>query len=160
MVSSAAIDERNGIEGVRRRKKHRTTRADPQATCPADLVDRNFTATRPNQLWVTDFTYVATWSGMVYVAFVIDAFSRRIVGWRAATSMTTDLVLDALEMAIWTRNGNVEGVRVTQTPDRNIRRFARPNDCKKQELHRASEQLVTRMTTRWPSRRSAFTRPS
>lgn len=110
MVSSAAIDERNGIEGVRRRKKHRTTRADPQATCPADLVDRNFTATRPNQLWVTDFTYVATWSGMVYVAFVIDAFSRRIVGWRAATSMTTDLVLDTLEMAIWTRNGNVEGV--------------------------------------------------
>lgn len=99
-----------GIEGVRRGRKHRTTKSDPQATRPSDLVDRNFAATKPNQLWVTDFTYVPTWSGMVYVAFVIDAFSRKIVGWRAATSMTTDLVLDTLEMAIWARSGNVEGV--------------------------------------------------
>ena len=70
---------------------------------PEDLVDRQFWASRPNQLWVADFTYVATWSGMVYVAFVFDVFSRRIVGWRAATRMTTDLVLDTLEHAIWTR---------------------------------------------------------
>jgi putative transposase len=70
---------------------------------PGDLVDRQFWASRPNQLWVADFTYVATWSGMVYVAFVFDVFSRRIVGWRAATRMTTDLVLDTLEHAIWTR---------------------------------------------------------
>jgi putative transposase len=99
-----------GIEGIRRGKKHRTTKQDPSVQRPADLVDRNFSATRPNQLWVTDFTYVPTWSGMVYVAFVVDAFSRKIVGWRAATSMTTDLVLDTLEMAIWARNGSVDGV--------------------------------------------------
>jgi putative transposase len=66
-------------------------------------VDRDFTATSPNQLWVADFTYVATWTGTVYVAFLFDVFSRRIVGWRAATQMTTDLVLDTLEMAIWSR---------------------------------------------------------
>ena len=70
---------------------------------PVDLVDREFWASRPNQLWVADFTYVPTWSGMVYVAFVFDVFSRRIVGWRAAPRMTTDLVLDTLEHAIWTR---------------------------------------------------------
>lgn len=77
-----------------------TAAGDPR---PADLVDRDFTATKPNQLWVADFTYVATWSGTVYVAFVFDVFSRRIVGWRAATSMSTELVLDCLEHAIWTR---------------------------------------------------------
>lgn len=99
-----------GIEGIRRGRKHRTTKSDPQADRPADLVNRDFTATRPNQIWVTDFTYVATWAGMVYVAFVIDVFSRKVVGWRAATSMTKELVLDALEMAIWSRDGDVAGV--------------------------------------------------
>jgi putative transposase len=83
----------------------RTTRADPNAARPADLVERQFTADRPNALWVADITYVPTWSGMVYVAFVTDVFSRRIVGWRLDTSMRTDLPLDALEMAIWGRNG-------------------------------------------------------
>ena len=73
-------------------------------TRPADLVDRQFSAPAPNRLWVADFTYVATWAGMVYVAFVFDVFSRRIVGWRADTRMTTPLVLDALEMALWTRH--------------------------------------------------------
>jgi putative transposase len=92
-----------GWVGALRRKKVRTTIPDESAARPADLVDRQFFATRPNQLWVADFTYVATWSGMVYVAFVFDVFSRRIVGWRAATRMTTDLVLDTLEHAIWTR---------------------------------------------------------
>ena len=76
---------------------------DPAAARPADLVERHFTAQRPNQLWVVDFTYVATWAGFVYVAFCIDVFSRMITGWRAATSMSTDLVLDALEMGIWQR---------------------------------------------------------
>jgi putative transposase len=99
-----------GIEGIRRGKKRRTTISDPSAPRSPDLVDRNFTASRPNQLWVADFTYVPTWSGMVYVAFVIDVFSRMIVGWRVASSMTTDLVLDTLEMAIWRRNDTVEGV--------------------------------------------------
>jgi putative transposase len=99
-----------GIEGIRRGKKRRTTIADPSAARAPDLVDRNFTASRPNQLWVADFTYVPTWSGMVYVAFVIDVFSRMIVGWRVSTSMTTDLVLDTLEMAIWRRDDMVDGV--------------------------------------------------
>ena len=93
-----------GWVGAMRAKKIRTTIADESAERPTDLVDRQFFATRPDQLWVADFTYVATWSGTVYVAFIFDVFSRRIVGWRAATRMTTDLVLDTLEHAIWTRS--------------------------------------------------------
>jgi len=92
-----------GIHGVRRGRFVVTTVADPAALRPADLVDRDFTTTAPNQLWVADFTYVPTWSGFVYVAFIIDAYSRRFIGWRCATRMTTDLVLDALEHALWTR---------------------------------------------------------
>ncbi len=91
------------VEGVRRGRTMRTTRPDPAAGRPADLCNRQFNPPRPDALWVADFTYVATWAGFVYVAFVLDAFSRRILGWKAATSMRTDLVLDALEMAIWTR---------------------------------------------------------
>jgi len=89
-----------GIEGIsRRRKRVFTTIADPDATRAPDLVNRNFTAVAPNQLWVTDLTYVPTRSGMAYVCFIVDAFSRRIVGWRVASNMKTDMVLDALEMA-------------------------------------------------------------
>jgi putative transposase len=94
---------REGWAGALRGKKHRTTIPAETDARPADLVDRDFTATAPNQLWVADFTYVATWSGTVYVAFIFDVFSRRVVGWRAATTMTTELVLDTLEMAIWSR---------------------------------------------------------
>jgi len=94
-----------GLRGVSRgRAWVITTRADA-AERPADLVDRRFTATRPNQLWVADFTYVATWRGFVYVAFVIDVFARRIVGWRVSSSLATDFVLDALEQAIYDRSG-------------------------------------------------------
>jgi putative transposase len=82
-----------------------TTRADAAGDRPADLVDRRFTATRPNQLWVADFTYVATWRGFVYVAFVIDVFARRIVGWRVSSLLATDFLLDALEQAIYDRSG-------------------------------------------------------
>jgi putative transposase len=88
-----------GICGVTRRRKVFTTRPDPDALRPADLVKRNFTAERPNALWVTDLTYVPTRSGMAYVCFIVDAFSRMIVGWRVAAHMRTDMVLDALEMA-------------------------------------------------------------
>ena len=95
-----------GIEGVsRRRKKVFTTRADPDAGRAPDLVNRQFTADRPDALWVTDLTYVQTRSAMVYVCFIVDAFSRRIVGWRAAGHMRTDMVLDALEMARRARGG-------------------------------------------------------
>jgi len=93
----------NGLRGVRRDKRFITTRADPAATRAPDLVKRNFGASRPNELWVVDFTYVATWSGTVFTAFVSDVYSRRIVGWRTAAAMPTELPLDALEMALWTR---------------------------------------------------------
>ncbi len=91
------------LQGVRRSRRVRTTVPDELSPRPADLVKRDFTATAPNQLWVVDFTYVATFAGFVYVAFAIDVFSRMIVGWRAARSMKTDLPLDALEMALWNR---------------------------------------------------------
>ena len=92
-----------GLRGARRGKRVRITIADPSAARPADLVGRQFSPPAPDRLWVADYTYVPAWSGMVYVAFVIDACSRRILGWRAATSMKTSLVLDALEQALWTR---------------------------------------------------------
>ena len=92
-----------GIRGVVRGKKVITTQPDTSKPCPDDKVNRLFTADRPNKLWVSDFTYVPTWSGTVYVAFVIDVFARRIVGWRASTSMKTQFVLDALDQAIWQR---------------------------------------------------------
>jgi transposase InsO family protein len=92
-----------GLQGVVRGKRQRTTVPDDTAVCPLDLVPRQFVAARANQLWVADFTYVATWRGVVYVAFVIDVFSRRIVGWRASASMRTDLALDALEQALYDR---------------------------------------------------------
>ncbi len=99
-----------GIAGMVRGKIKRTTKADPSAVRAPDLVKRHFTASEPNRLWVSDFTYVPTWSGTVYVAFIVDVFSRTIVGWKAATTMATDLVLDALEMAIWARAAHLPGL--------------------------------------------------
>ena len=93
-----------GLRGVVRGKKPQTTIPDEAALRPPDLVGRDFTATRPNQLWVADLSYVATWSGFVYVAFVIDVFSRKIVGWRVMNSLKTDIALDALEQALWARS--------------------------------------------------------
>jgi len=91
------------LSGVVRGKKTRTTIPDELSPRPADLVERNFTASAPNRLWVSDLTYVSTWIGFVYVAFVIDVFSRSIVGWRVSNSLHAELALDALEMAIWQR---------------------------------------------------------
>ena len=99
-----------GLAGaVRGRAWTTTTESPPNAERPTDLVDRHFTATRPNQLWVADFTYVATWRGFVYVAFVIDVFARRIVGWRVSASLRADFVLDALDQAIYERCGEEVG---------------------------------------------------
>ena len=98
-----------GIEGIRRGAKCWTTVADDALERPQDKVNRQFVATRPNQLWVADITYVATWIGFVYVAFITDVFARRIVGWRVSRSLSTDLVLDALEQAIWAR-GKADGL--------------------------------------------------
>jgi putative transposase len=93
-----------GLAGASRGRRVRTTVPGSALARPADLVERNFNPPAPDRTWVADFTYVPTWSGMVYVAFVLDAYSRRILGWRAATSMKTALVLDAVEQAIWTRS--------------------------------------------------------
>ena len=92
-----------GLQGVRRGKVVRTTIPDKTVACPLDRVNRQFKAERPNQLWVSDFTYVSTWQGWLYVAFVIDVFARRIVGWRVSSAMRTDFVLDALEQALFDR---------------------------------------------------------
>jgi len=97
-----------GLRGVVRGRRVRTTVPDPVAERPRDLVQRNFQATRPNQLWVSDLTYVVTWRGFVYVAFVIDVFSRRIVGWRASSSLRSDLALDALEQALYDRETDAD----------------------------------------------------
>ena len=99
----ARLMKRLGLRGVIRGKPVRTTISDPKLVCPLDRVQRQFTADRPNALWVSDFTYVSTWQGFVYVAFVIDVFARRIVGWRASSSARTDFVLDALEQALYAR---------------------------------------------------------
>jgi transposase InsO family protein len=99
----ARLMRKLGLEGAVRGRTFKTTIPDDLAHRPADLVHRNFTATRPNQLWVADLTYVATWAGFVYVAFVIDVFARRVVGWRVSRSLRTDLALDALEQAIHSR---------------------------------------------------------
>ena len=99
---------RLGLQGVRRGKTVRTAVPDASAACPLDRVNRQFTADCPNQLWVSDFTYVSTWQGWLYVAFVVDVFARRIVGWRVSTTMTTDFVLDALEQALYDRQPDPE----------------------------------------------------
>ncbi len=99
-----------GLAGRVRGKRRRTTIPSDTSPRPPDLVDRHFAADRPNQLWVADITYVATWSGFAYAAFVIDVFSRRIVGWRIASTLRTSLALDALEMAIWFRNEHLDGL--------------------------------------------------
>ncbi|OBK20712.1 integrase [Mycobacterium asiaticum] len=99
-----------GICGARRGKRVRTTTADPTATRHPDLVQRKFTATAPNQLWVMDLTFVPTWAGVAYVCFIVDAFSRMIVGWRVASHMRTTMVLDAIEMARWSRGNLLAGL--------------------------------------------------
>ncbi len=95
--------KRLGLRGVMRSKVVRRTISDRKAPCPLVKVNQQYKAERPNQLWVSDFTYVSTWQGWQYVAFVIDVYARRIVGWRVSSSMTTDFVLDALEQALYAR---------------------------------------------------------
>ena len=103
---------RRGWQGARRGKRVRTTTPDAKAPCPLDKVNRQFCAERPNQLWVSDFTYVSTWQGFVYVAFVIDVYARYIVGWRVSHSMQTDFVLDALEQALYARKPERENALI------------------------------------------------
>ena len=101
---------RTGLRGVVRGKTWKTTFPDLSAPRPLDLVDRDFTVSAPNRLWVADLTYVRTWSGFVYAAFVVDAYSRMILGWQVSATLRTDLALHALEMALWRRGDEVEGL--------------------------------------------------
>ena len=105
-----------GLAGAVRGKVKRTTISDPKAAKPHDLVNRNFRPLAPDRLWVTDFTYVSTWSGWCYTAFVIDAYARRILGWSVATTMTSPLVVDAVEQGIWTRQREGKDHRPDRTP--------------------------------------------
>ena len=107
------------LEGVVRGRAGCTTIPGDEGDRPLDLVNRNFTVGRPNQLWMSDLTYVATWSGFVYAAFVVDAYSRRIVGWRVSNSLRSDLALDALEQAIWER-GEALDEGLVQHSDRGV----------------------------------------
>jgi len=146
-----------GLAGARRGKKVRTTIPGPAAARPADLVQRQFTRPAPDRLWVADFTYVPAWTGMVYVAFVIDAYSRRILGWRAATSMRTSLVLDALEQALWARRrdgrGSLAGlVHHTDAGSPNIRLSRSPNGWPPPAPSPRSAPWATPTTMPWPSR--------
>ena len=111
-----------GLAGITRSARKRTTVPGATASRPEDLVGRNFSAPAPNRLWVADLTYVSTWAGFCYVAFVVDAFSRRIVGWRVSTSLRAELALDALEMAIWARQGDTE--RLVHHSDRGAQYLA------------------------------------
>ena len=101
---------RMGLQGAVRGRTTRTTIPTDSGDRPRDLVDRDFTAAAPNQLWVADLTYVASWSGFVYVSFIVDAYSRFIVGWRALTTLAAELALDALEQALWARAGDLDGL--------------------------------------------------
>lgn len=122
---------------------------------------RDFTATRPNEKWVADFTYCSTWSGIVYVAFVIDVFSRRIVGWKAARSMHATLVVDALNMAAWVRRGvDLDGVICHSDAGSQYTSIAYTDRPTTSARHPRSAPSATRSTTRWPKRRSACSRPS
>jgi putative transposase len=107
----ARLMRQAGIVGVCRRRRLRTTRPDDTTPRHPDLVGRQFSASAPNQLWVTDITYVATWAGVAYVCFIVDAFSRMIVGWRVAAHMRTTMVLDAVDMASWSRGARIAGLR-------------------------------------------------
>jgi len=109
-----------GLTGAVRGKTKRTTIADPAAPRPADLVQRRFAPPAPNRLWVADLTYVSTWSGFAYVAFVTDAYARRILGWRVAATMATSMVLDSIEQAIWTRQqeGTIDLKDIVHQTDR------------------------------------------
>jgi len=150
-----------GLRGAVRGRAYKvTTIAGESAVRPPDLVQRDFRASRPNQLWVADLTYVATWAGFVYVAFVIDVFSRAIVGWRVSASLRSDLALDALEQALHARPG-ADGL--VHHSDRGVQyrtfRFATPNGWQRQASSHRSEASATRTTTHSPRASSASSRP-
>ena len=149
------------LEGAVRGKTWRTTIPTPATSRPADLVDRDFSATAPNRLWVADLTYVSTWPGVVYTAFVTDVFSRYIVGWKVSTTLRAELALDALEMAIW--SGALPTSRawsIIPTAGSSTSPFATPNAWPTPARSARSGRAAILMTMRWPSPSSASTRLS
>jgi putative transposase len=153
-----------GLQGAIRGRKRRTTVPGGHAERPRDLVERNFNASAPNRLWVSDFTYVVTWSGVAYVAFAIDAFSRRIVGWKADSTMKTPLVLDTLEMALWARDHHgqpvSEGLVLHSDAGSQFTSFAFTQRLSTPAPIPRSAPSGTPTTTRSPRPRSGSTRPS
>ena len=147
-----------GLQGARRGRRVKiTTIADESAHRSPDLVKRDFTAARPNQLWVADLTYVVSWERFVYVAFVIDVFSRMIVGWRVSNTLRSDLALDALEQALHARPGAM-GSYTTATVAGNMSPSDTPNAWLRPVSSHPWAALATPMTTRWPRRSSVSTR--
>jgi transposase InsO family protein len=139
----------------------RTTFSDIAAPCPLDRVNRQFKADRPNQLWVSDFTYVSTWAGFVYVAFVIDVFARRIVGWRVSRSMRTDFVLDALEQTLYARQPEREASLITtRIAARSTFPSAIPSDWPRPASSRLSAAKATATTMHSLKPSTACTRPN
>jgi putative transposase len=157
---TARLMRQAGIEGVLRSKRVRTTRREQAAGRHPDLVGRQFTADGPNQLWVTDLTFVSTWAGVAYVCFIVDAFSRMIVGWRVAGHMRTPMVLDAIEMARWNRGLHHPGLAATRTPGRSSPAFATASASRRSARSRRSAPSATATTTPSPRRSTATTRPS
>jgi putative transposase len=147
---------RAGLRGIPREKTGKTTiSGGAQAERPEDLVKRKFVATEPNQLWVADLTYVRTHAGWTYVAFILDVFSRMIVGWQMSTSLRTDLALDALDMGLWARQRAGQDVTgLVHHSDRGVHteRFATPSGWPKQRPSRPWDRAATPTTMPWPRR--------
>jgi len=155
----------HGIQGAKRRgKPWRTTTPDPSAVRPPDLVDRDFSASRPNELWVADFTYLRCWQGLVFFSFVIDVYSRRVIGWQFSMSMRTDLVLDALRMALTRREPGADVELVHHSDDllSSGNTPATPSS-RSSTITRCSPRSglsVMPTTTRWPRASSTPSRPN
>jgi hypothetical protein len=152
-----------GLRGLLRDKTPRTTRPAAETDRPRDLVKRDFTADHPNQLWVADLTYVRTSVGWVYAAFVLDVYSRMIVGWQVATSLYTDLALDALKTAIWRREhqgANLRNWSTTPTGESNIERSVTAKGLPRPAPSPRSARRATPTTTRWPRRSTPCSKPN
>jgi putative transposase len=151
-----------GLSGATRGKTRKTTIADPAAVRPADLVQRRFGPPAPNRLWVADLPCGSTWWGFAYVALVVDAYARRILGWRVAATMATSMVLDGIEQAIWTRQQ--EGVLnlkdVVHHTDRGSPRSGSLSGSRKLASSRRSVPSAAPTITRWPRRSTGCTKPS
>jgi transposase InsO family protein len=154
----ARLMRRLGLKGATRGKPVRTTISDKAMPCPADKVNRQFQAPRPNALWVADFTYVATWQGFVYVAFVIDAFARRIVGWRVSRTARASFVLDALEQALHDRRP-VKGGGLVHHSDRGVQYVSIKYTERLTGAGVEPAASATASTTPWLRRSTASTRP-